>query len=475
MNICSPFIRRPVMTTLLTVSVVLAGALGYTGLPVNDLPNVDFPTIQVSASLPGASPEDGGLRHRHPTGEGVHHHPRAGQPLPRPAHGMTSITLQFNLDRNIDAAALDVQSAISKAARSLPPDMPAPPSFRKVNPADSPIMILAMWSETLPVYEVNEYGETFLAERLSLIPGVAQVSVFGQQKKAVRVQADPDLLAARGIGIDEVSAALREGNVNLPTGTFQGKRQSFIIQSTGQLTDARAYRPLIVTYRGGSPVRLEQVATVIDSVENDRVAGWAGERGPDGEPSGFRSVNHAGDPVVLDAVDHGAEFAQPDRLAVAVGDDHRAVLSGARELAGGLDVERPPLALERAGRQVDVRVPDGRGHLVDADAAGRPARSGSTCTRTARFCWPKTTTWATPWTMRQPLGQDRLGVLVHLVQRQRVRTAGPGSGSASRPGSPCGTTAGSACPAAATGPPSRSPTARPARPRRCPGPGRTAG
>ncbi|HET6575412.1 MAG TPA: efflux RND transporter permease subunit [Fimbriiglobus sp.] len=284
MNICSPFIRRPIMTTLMTVAVVLAGALGYNALPVNDLPNVDFPTIQVSATLPGASPETMASSIATPLEKQFTTIPGLDSLSSTSALGTTSITLQFNLDRNIDAAALDVQSAISKAARSLPADMPTPPSFRKVNPADYPIMILAMWSETLPIYDVNEYAETFLAQRLSLIPGVAQVSVFGQQKRAVRVQADPDLLAARGIGIDEVAAALREGNVNLPTGTFQGRRQAFTIQSTGQLTDARAYRPLIVAYRGGSPVRLAQVATVIDGVENDRLAGWANERGPDGAP-----------------------------------------------------------------------------------------------------------------------------------------------------------------------------------------------
>ena len=284
MNMCSPFIRRPVMTTLLTVAAVLAGALGYSSLPVNDLPNVDFPTIQVSATLPGASPETMASAVATPLEKEFTTIPGLDSLSSTSALGTTSITLQFNLNRDIDAAALDVQSAISKASRSLPPDMPTPPSFRKVNPADSPIMILSMWSETLPIYEVNEYGETFLAQRLSLIPGVAQVSVFGQQKRAVRVRVDPDLLAARGIGIDEVANALREGNVNLPTGTFQGPRQSFIIQSTGQLEDARAYRPLIVAYRGGSPVRLDQIATVIDGVENDLVAGWATERGPDGEP-----------------------------------------------------------------------------------------------------------------------------------------------------------------------------------------------
>jgi HAE1 family hydrophobic/amphiphilic exporter-1 len=283
-NICSPFIRRPVMTTLLTVAVVLAGVFGYTILPVSDLPNVDFPTIQVTANLPGASPETMASAVATPLEKEFTAIPGLDSLTSTSALGTTSITLQFNLDRNIDAAALDVQSAIAKAARSLPPDMPTPPSFRKVNPADSPILILAMRSDTLPLYEVNEYGETFLAQRLSMVPGVAQVFVFGQQKRAVRVQVDPDLLAARRIGIDEVSAALRNANVNLPTGTFQGERQAFNIQATGQLTEARAYRPTIVAYRNGHPVRLEQIATVIDGIENDKVAASFTERNPDGTP-----------------------------------------------------------------------------------------------------------------------------------------------------------------------------------------------
>jgi HAE1 family hydrophobic/amphiphilic exporter-1 len=281
-NICSPFIRRPVMTTLLTVAVVLAGGLGYSSLAVSDLPNVDFPTIQVTAGLPGASPETMAAAVATPLEREFTAIPGLDGLTSTSALATTSITLQFALDRNIDAAALDVQSAIAKAARSLPADMPTPPSFRKVNPADSPILLLALKSATLPLYEVDEYGEVSLAQRMSLVPGVAQVTVFGQQKRAVRVQAHPDRLAARGIGIDEVAAALREANVTLPTGTFQGDRQAFNIQATGQLADARAYRPVIVAYRNGRPVRLEQLATVVDGVENDKVAAWYTERTEDG-------------------------------------------------------------------------------------------------------------------------------------------------------------------------------------------------
>jgi HAE1 family hydrophobic/amphiphilic exporter-1 len=281
-NISSPFILRPVMTTLLTVAVILAGALGYASLAVDALPNVDFPTIQVTATLPGASPETMASSVATPLEKQFTAIPGLEKVSSTSALGTTSITLEFALDRDIDAAALDVQSAISKAARSLPADMPTPPSFRKSNPADSPILILALRSDTLPLYEVNEYAETVLAQRLSMIQGVAQVIVFGEQKRAVRVQVDPDLLAGRRIGIDEVSEAIQGANVNLPTGTFQGDRRAFNIQATGQLMKAEDYRPVIVAYRGGKPVRLGEFATVTDSVENDRLAAWYTERNADG-------------------------------------------------------------------------------------------------------------------------------------------------------------------------------------------------
>jgi HAE1 family hydrophobic/amphiphilic exporter-1 len=283
MNVSSPFIRRPVMTILLTVGVVLTGLLGYFSLPVSDLPNVDFPTIQVTANLPGANPETMAAAIATPLEKEFTTIAGLDNLTSTSALGTTSITLQFDLDRNIDAAALDVQSAISKASRSLPNDMPSPPAFRKVNPSDSPILILALRSSTLPLYEVNEYGETNIAQRLSLVKGVAQVMVFGQQKKAVRVQVDPDLLAARGIGIDEVSDALKDANVNLPTGTFQGRQRAFNIKASGQLTDASKFRPIIVAYRNGKPVRLEELGNVIDGIENDRVAASFSERNEQGQ------------------------------------------------------------------------------------------------------------------------------------------------------------------------------------------------
>ena len=272
------------MTTLLTVAVVLAGVLGYTSLAVDQLPNVDFPTIQVSATLPGASPETMATSVATPLEKEFTAIPGLDNLTSTSALGSTSIVLQFSLDRNIDDAALDVQSAISKASRSLPPDMPTPPSFRKVNPAEFSILILALRSDTLPLYEVNEYAEVTIAQRLSLINGVAQINVFGQQKKAVRVQVDPNVMAARGIGIDEVSTAIQRSNVNMPTGTFQGERRAFNIQSSGQLMRAKDYRPVIVAYRNGSPVRLGELGTVTDGVENDKVAAWFSEQNADGTP-----------------------------------------------------------------------------------------------------------------------------------------------------------------------------------------------
>src|SRR5580765_2614761 len=188
--------------------------------------------------------------------------------------GTSRVTIQFALDRDIDAAAEDVNSAIASAARQLPATMPAPPSFRKVNPADFAIYYLALTSSALPLSTVNEYAETYLAQRISTISGVAQVQVFGQQKYAVRVQVDPNALAARGVGINEVEQAVANANVNLPTGTLYGKDRMFAVQATGQLYEAAAFRPIIVTYRNGAPIRLSELGRVIDSVENDKVAAW---------------------------------------------------------------------------------------------------------------------------------------------------------------------------------------------------------
>jgi HAE1 family hydrophobic/amphiphilic exporter-1 len=274
MNFSEIFIRRPIMTSLVMLAIFIFGVAAYFDLPVSDLPNVDFPTIQVRASLPGANPDTMAsavatpLERQFSTIAGVDSMTSTN------GTGSTQITLQFDLSRNIDAAAQDVQAAISRAARLLPQNMPAPPSFNKVNPADMPVLYLALSSSTLPLYTVDEYAETLMAQRISMISGVAQVSVYGSQKYAVRAQVDPRALAARQIGIDDVGNALNNGNVNLPTGVLDGERQAFTVQATGQLYNAASYRPLVVAYRNGSPVRLDQVGRVIDSVENNKAASW---------------------------------------------------------------------------------------------------------------------------------------------------------------------------------------------------------
>jgi HAE1 family hydrophobic/amphiphilic exporter-1 len=274
MNIAGPFIRRPIATTLVMLAVLIFGAGAYRLLPVSDLPNVDFPTLLVLASNPGASPETMAsavatpLERQFSTIAGLTSMNSAN------ALGSTQITLQFDLSRNIDAAAQDVQAAITQAAPFLPPGMPTPPTYRKVNPADQPILYLGLTSRMLPLWTVDDYAETLLAQRISMVSGVAQVQVFGAQKFAVRAQLDPHALASRGIGIDEVAQAIRNANVNLPTGTLYGHERAFTVQATGQLTDAAAYRPVIVAYRNGAPVRLEQLGRVIDSVEDDKTASW---------------------------------------------------------------------------------------------------------------------------------------------------------------------------------------------------------
>jgi HAE1 family hydrophobic/amphiphilic exporter-1 len=268
------FIRRPVLTTLLMSAIVIFGVMAYRLLPVNDLPNVDFPTIQVSALLPGASAETMAsavatpLERQFTTIAGI------DSMTSTSALGATQITIQFTLSRDIDGAAQDVQAAIAKAAPLLPPGMPTPPTYQKVNPADQPVIYLALSSPTLPLYTVDEYAQTNLAQRISTISGVAQVTVFGSQKYAVRVQVDPRALAARGIGIDEVEQAIVRANVNKPTGALYGPHQAVNVQATGQLMDAAAYRPLVVAYRNGSPVRLQEIGRVIDGVETDKVASW---------------------------------------------------------------------------------------------------------------------------------------------------------------------------------------------------------
>ncbi len=262
------------MTTLVMLAILLFGVMGYRLLPVSDLPNVDFPTILVSASLPGASPDTMASAVATPLERQFSTIAGLDSMTSTSGLGSTQITLQFNLSRNIDGAAQDVQAMIAKAAKQLPSDMPTPPSYQKVNPADQPVIYLALSSPTLPLSAVNEYADTLMAQRISMVSGVAQVMIYGSQKFAVRAQLDPKALASRGIGVDEVVDAIGRANVNLPTGTLWGKDKAFTVQATGQLYDAAAYRPLIVAYRNGSPVHLEELGRVIDSVENDKVANW---------------------------------------------------------------------------------------------------------------------------------------------------------------------------------------------------------
>ncbi len=274
MNIAELFIRRPVATALVMFAILLFGVAGYRLLPVSDLPNVDFPTIQVTALLPGANPDNMASSVALPLEKQFSTIAGLDSMTSTNTLGSSTITLQFTLERNLDAAAQDVQAAMTQAAAFLPQGMPTPPSFKKVNPADQPILYLALSSPTLPLSTVDEYAENFMAQRISMVTGVAQVQVYGSQKYAVRIQLDPDAMATRQIGINDVLTAVANGNVNLPTGTLWGPHQAVTVQANGQLFTAKAYEPLVVTYRSGSPVRLADLGRVLDSVENDKIAGW---------------------------------------------------------------------------------------------------------------------------------------------------------------------------------------------------------
>jgi HAE1 family hydrophobic/amphiphilic exporter-1 len=272
-NFSALFIQRPIATTLVMIAILLFGIAGYTQLPVSDLPNVDYPVVQVSASLPGASPETMASAVATVLEKQFSTIPGLDVMTSSSSQGNTNITLQFTLDRDIDAAAQDVQSAIAQTQRRLPTGI-IPPSYQKVNPADSPIVFFAVSSRLLGLTRLNEYAENTLAQRISMVNGVAQVQVFGSQKYAVRVRLDPHALRARGIGIDEVSAAISSGNVNLPTGILWGRNRTATIQANGQLSDAKDFGNLVVAWRDGSPVRVRDLGQVIDDVQNNRVASW---------------------------------------------------------------------------------------------------------------------------------------------------------------------------------------------------------
>jgi HAE1 family hydrophobic/amphiphilic exporter-1 len=273
MSIAEPFIKRPVMTTLVMAGILIFGLAAYTRLPVSDLPAIDYPTISVNASLSGASPETMASSVATPLEKQFSTIAGLEALTSSSSQGSTSITLQFNLDRDIDAAAADVQAAIAQTLRRLPRDM-VPPSYSKVDPSSSPIMFYALTSNSLPLSTLDEFGQTTIGQRLSTVEGVAQVSVYGSQKYAVRIRLDPQALAARGIGLDEVTTAVSAGNVNLPSGILWGTDRAYSVEAEGQLTSAEQFRPLVVAYRDGAPVRLQDLGMVVDSVEDTKTASW---------------------------------------------------------------------------------------------------------------------------------------------------------------------------------------------------------
>jgi HAE1 family hydrophobic/amphiphilic exporter-1 len=267
-------IRRPVMTSLITASIIAFGAFAYRLLPVAALPKVDFPTINVTATLSGASPETMAASIASPIERQFSTISGISSMTSSSSLGTTSITIQFELNRDIDSAALDVQTALSVAARRLPVEMTTPPSFRKVNPGEFPILFIANISPTLPLSTVHEYADTVLAQQISQIPGVAQVLVYGAQKFAVRVQVHPEAAAARGLSLDDVRIAVARANSSVPVGTLSGPKQNVTLQATGQIERAADYRSVVVAWRNGVPVKLDEIARVIDSVENDKIASW---------------------------------------------------------------------------------------------------------------------------------------------------------------------------------------------------------
>ena len=323
---------------------------GYRRLPVSDLPNVDYPTIQVQVNLPGANPDTMAAAVALPLEKQFSTIAGLDSMSSQNFLGKTNITLQFVLNRDIDGASQDVQAAITQASRQLPQNLPAPPSFYKLNPADYPVLFLVLSSPTLPLSTVDEYAETLIAQSISTVNGVAQVQVMGRQKYAVRVQVDPQAMATRQIGIDEVEQALKDGNVSLPTGTLWGPHQAVNVEATGQLFTAPDYAPLIVAYRNGSPVRLSDVGRVIDGVENDKTAAWY---------NGVRGIQLA-------------IYRQPGTNAVEVVDNVKAMLpdlAGAIASSGQLDILVRPLDYDpkfRGRREVHPGAgadPGGNGYL----------------------------------------------------------------------------------------------------------------
>src|SRR5215467_5744842 len=314
MNFSEIFIRRPVATSLIMLGIAVFGVIAYRALPVSDLPNVDFPTLNVSAGLPGGDPGTmassvaSPLERQFTTIAGIDEMSSSS------STGNSNVTLQFDLGRNIDSAAVDVQTAIAAVMPLMPAGMPSPPSFRKFNPADQPIMYLGLTSETQPMSVLDDFAETQIAPRISMVSGVSQVQVQGAQKYAVRVQVDPQKLQAEKIGLNEVNQALQNWNVNLPTGQLFGADETYNIQAGGQLMNADGFKPLVITYRNGAPLRLSQVANVIDDVEDNKNASWLYTK--NGPPQ--RSISMS-------------VMRQPGSNTIEVADAVRALLPSFRE------------------------------------------------------------------------------------------------------------------------------------------------
>src|SRR6202047_5073157 len=277
MSISEPFIRRPIATSLLMLGVLVFGIGAYNLLPVAALPNVDFPTITVSVSYPGASPDTMASSIATPLEQQFASLPSLAQMTSTSGIGTTVVTLQFALERSIDGAAQDVQQAITAALRLLPKDLPTPPTYRKTNPADFPVLIYAVHSDALPVYRIDDFAYTILAQKLSTVPGVAQSNVFGQKQYAVRVQIDPVALAARGLSLEDIRNAIAQTSVDRPKGNIENSFQSVTLDTNDQIFDAAGFANQIIAYRSGAPVRLGDVATVSDSVQNERVGARDGQ------------------------------------------------------------------------------------------------------------------------------------------------------------------------------------------------------
>src|SRR5262245_14183603 len=278
MDISQTCIRRPVLTTLVTAAIIVFGIFGYRLLAVSALPAVDFPTISITATLPGASAETMAASVASPIERQLSTISGISSMTSSSSLGTTSITIQFDLNRNIDGAALDVQTALAVAARRLPIEMTTPPFFRKVNPGDYPVVYFSLNSDTLPLSLVNDYAELVLAQQISQLPGIAQVLVYGAQRFAVRVQVDPVAAAVRNISLDDIRNVVAKANSNSPVGTLVGPRQNITLTASAAMTKAEEYRKVVVAYRNGVPVKLDEVARVINSVENDKIASWFNDR-----------------------------------------------------------------------------------------------------------------------------------------------------------------------------------------------------